>query len=292
MSENQERSPLSVRVAEIQEIFNSSVKNFNDKEFWEKMLKTTARFHRYSFQNKILILVQNPDATLCAGYNTWKKNGYQVRKGEKGIRILAPRTVNAKGKDGGEIVDEDGKPVTVTYFAPVSVFDVSQVEATEHAKPLSNLIDYKGDSASEDRGLFEALEYFITARGWSIEVKPLHPELGGYASHQDSKICINSTRSKLGQATTLAHEVAHALLHAEIDSAEYAHNLGSVRSLAETEAESVAYVVAYAWGLDVSDGSIPYVSHWSSQDAKILEASARGVQQAAHEILEAIMPAA
>ena len=130
----------------------------------------------------------------------------------------------------------------------------------------------------------------MSARGWTVEVMTLDAELGGYTVHEESKICINAARSPLGRATTLAHEVAHALLHADVSPVEYAHNLGGVRSLAETEAESVAFVVAQAWGLDATSFSIPYVSSWSEQDTKVLEAAAQGVHKAAHEILEAIMP--
>ena len=290
MSDRQERQPLSVKVAEIQEILNDAVKDFNNTEFWEGMLKATARFHRYSVNNKILIYMQNPEATLCAGYATWKKNGYHVRRGEKGIRILAPRTATAKDRNGEVILDEKGNPETVTFFVPAYVFDISQVEAGENAKPLPQLPDYEGDSATEDRGLYEALEGFMSARGWTVELMTLDAELGGYTVHEESKICVNAARSPLGRATTLAHEVAHALLHADMNPVEYAHNLGGVRSLAETEAESVAFVVAQAWGLDATSFSIPYVSSWSEQDTKVLEAAAQGVHKAAHEILEAIMP--
>ncbi len=54
------------------------------------LLKAMARFHRYSFHNVCLIVAQRPAATRVAGFHTWRSLGRFVRKGEKGIVILAP----------------------------------------------------------------------------------------------------------------------------------------------------------------------------------------------------------
>lgn len=48
------------------------------------------QFHRYSFFNIMLIARACLHATLVAGYQTWKSFGRYVKKGEKGIMILAP----------------------------------------------------------------------------------------------------------------------------------------------------------------------------------------------------------
>ena len=54
------------------------------------LLKTMARFHKYSWHNVCLIASQRPTATRVAGFQTWRTMGRFVRKGEKGIAILAP----------------------------------------------------------------------------------------------------------------------------------------------------------------------------------------------------------
>ena len=54
------------------------------------LLKTMARFHKYSWHNVCLIATQCPTATRVAGFQTWRTMGRFVRKGEKGIAIMAP----------------------------------------------------------------------------------------------------------------------------------------------------------------------------------------------------------
>lgn len=92
--------PLSATVKDLHQEFSESVKDLKETQEWEKMLEGASKFHHYSLRNMMLILRQNPEATQCAGYTTWKKLGYQVRKGEKGLKILAPRTLIEKDSQG------------------------------------------------------------------------------------------------------------------------------------------------------------------------------------------------
>jgi hypothetical protein len=57
---------------------------------WRRMLKVASKFHRYSFNNHLMIFLQRPDATVVAGFNRWKTLGRFVKKGEKGHRHLRP----------------------------------------------------------------------------------------------------------------------------------------------------------------------------------------------------------
>ncbi len=97
---------------------------------WQQWLSVAAKFHQYSFNNTMLIMLQRPEATLVAGYKTWQTSfGRQVNKGETGIRILAPVTkrIEKHTGDGAPVLDNDGNPVKVTALVglkPVSVFDV------------------------------------------------------------------------------------------------------------------------------------------------------------------------
>lgn len=102
---------LSATVKDLHQEFSESVKDLKETQEWEKMLEGASKFHHYSLRNMMLILRQNPEATQCAGYTTWKKLGYQVRKGEKGLKILAPRTLvekdsqgNPRRNDAGDII--------------------------------------------------------------------------------------------------------------------------------------------------------------------------------------------
>jgi antirestriction protein ArdC len=66
-----------------------------------------AWFHTYSFGNVLLILRQNPEATTVAGYRTWQTLGRQVRKGERGIQILAPVTYRPHQENERDRADSD-----------------------------------------------------------------------------------------------------------------------------------------------------------------------------------------
>ena len=80
----QKREELADKLAQ-------GVAALRDSEEFKRYLDVAARFHSYSFGNQILIGMQYPDASRVAGYKTWQGMGRQVRKGENGIRILAPR---------------------------------------------------------------------------------------------------------------------------------------------------------------------------------------------------------
>lgn len=56
-----------------------------------------SRFHKYSVNNTMLIYMQRPDATLVAGFNKWRDQFERnVKKGEKGIKIIAPTPFKKK----------------------------------------------------------------------------------------------------------------------------------------------------------------------------------------------------
>ena len=92
------------------------------------MLKVASKFHRYSFNNQLMIMLQRPDATHVAGFNKWKSLGRTVMRGEKGLAIFAPCAYRMK------IEDDDGNEKTFQQlrgFRVVHVFDISQTEGKE-----------------------------------------------------------------------------------------------------------------------------------------------------------------
>lgn len=85
--------------------------------------------NHYSERNALLIVMQRPSATEVHGYGDWQKLGRQVKKGAKGIRILAPAG-HAKVTDKVTGEEKDGR----AFFRLISVFDKSQTEAKENVK--------------------------------------------------------------------------------------------------------------------------------------------------------------
>jgi N-terminal domain of anti-restriction factor ArdC len=81
-------------------------------ELFRNYLKTSAAFWDYSWHNQMLIWTQRPTAKLVAGFNTWQKCARYVRKGEKGIAILAPMFFkdNKQTENGGEVTRTTAQP--------------------------------------------------------------------------------------------------------------------------------------------------------------------------------------
>lgn len=115
---------------------------------WEAWLRFAHSFHRYSFSNTLLIMVQRPDATVVSGYRSWLARGRQVRRGETAIRVLGPvtRRVDLTDPNGRPLLDENGKPRThlqVVGVKPVSVFDVLQNRRRAAAGPADTATAYR-----------------------------------------------------------------------------------------------------------------------------------------------------
>ena len=110
------------------------VQRLVDSGQWRAFLEFARSFHNYSLNNLLLILAQNPDATLVAGFRQWQAKGRQVRKGEKSIKILGYREKKTETAADDETSTEEGR--VVRYFPTVSVFDIAQTDPVEGAVPL------------------------------------------------------------------------------------------------------------------------------------------------------------
>ena len=161
-------------------------------------LDFAARFHHYSRANQFLIVHQRPDATRVASYKMWQELGYQVAKGETGIRILAPSIKKQKDEES----DEERR--VVTGFVAVSVFDVAQL--TPEKRPPEFFEPLEGDQ----QALCEAIVTAATADGFQVETE----ETGsaqGYSSGR--RIVTQEGLDSTSRALTLLHEWAHGVLH-------------------------------------------------------------------------------
>ena len=239
-------------------------------EQYQMYLQTMAKFHNYSFNNTLLIAMQRPDATFLAGYQTWQKKFHRhVKRGEKGIKIIAP--VPVKEKRQVEKIDEetqeivigiDGQPETETVerilprFRVTTVFDVSQTEG----EPLPTL------EVNELVGDVFIYEDFMKGLEEISPVPFQFQEIGsgakGYYSNAEKLVAIQTGMSQAQTMKTAVHETAHAIFH-DRDVMEE-NGITKDRMTKEVEAESVAYVVCNHFGLDTSDYSFNYVAGWSS----------------------------
>lgn len=257
------------------------VEQLRNSEAWTRFLEFAQAFHNYSLNNLLLILAQNPTATHVAGYRTWQKLGRQVRKGERGLRIFGGRdkTMTETDEDTGE-----EKAVRRTVFFPLSVFDISQTDLIdpEASDPAEISQRLTGD---EPLGILEAVTDYLTSQGWTVTHEAIPGEANGYTTIDGSRrVVIDENLSPAQAAKTALHEAAHVILHAEEDAGEYiAH-----RGIKETEAESVAYVVAGLLGLDTSAYSIGYIAGWSNCETDLIKETASKVLRAANTLADAI----
>jgi antirestriction protein ArdC len=228
------------------------------------LLKTMARFHRYSLHNVCLIVTQRPTASRVAGFHTWRTLGRFVRKGEKGIAILAPILKRRR-----EDTEEDESRVIVG-FRTAYVFDVEQTDGS----PLPQAAEATGDPGEHTAALKSA----IAAHGILLEYAA---DLGG-ALGLSCGGCIRvlTGLSPASEFSVLTHEYAHELLHRASDRPES-------RDTRELEAEAVAFVVGQAVGLDLADAARDYIQLYRG-DSSALTASLDRIQRTAASILKTI----
>ena len=245
-------------------------------EVLTEYLGAMAKFHTYSFGNIMLIARQKPSASNVAGVRTWNSLGRFVRRGEKGILILAPM-VGRKAKTLEETTAENGEgknPQAQLYgFRAVYVFDISQTEGKE----LPQLTEVKGEVG----GYRERLVKFVA--GQSIELRYSDKIGPAKGLSQGGKITLLSGMQPAEEFSVLAHEIGHEMLH------RGERRTLTTKSVRETEAEAVAFVVCQAIGLDTGTAFSDYIALWNG-DANLLRESLEAVQQTAAVILGGIAP--
>ena len=287
------KAAAEARKAEMEEItskLEKGVKDIFDGANYQQYLNFCAKLPRYSVNNQILIMMQKPDATMCQSFTNWKEVNRHVRKGEKGIRILAPapykmqkeqEKVDASGKT---ILDKDGEPVketvevTINAFKPVSTFDVSQTEGEPIPSPG---VDELTGSVEGYETLLAAIKEVVPV---PISFEQIDSGAKGFYHLEENRIVVQEGMSEAQTVKTLLHEASHQALH----SKEVMDSAGEKKSKnqKETEAESVAYVVCQHYGIDTSDYSFPYVATWSAdKEVPELKASLDTIRRTASELI-------
>ena len=283
------------RMKEITDRLEAGIQALFESEQYKAYLTAMSKFHNYSFNNTLLIAMQKPDASLVAGFGKWRDDFERhVKKGEKGIKILAPSPYRVKKQmekidpaTQKPVIGADGKPVTeereieIPAFRVVTVFDVSQTEGKEI--PDIAVSELTG-SVEQYQDFFAALE---KASPVPIAFENIEGGAHGYYHLEEKRIAIDEGMSELQTLKTAIHEIAHAKLHAidkDAPATEQADRPD--RRTREVQAESVAYAVCQHYGLDTSDYSFGYVAGWSSgRELSELKASLETIRKAANELI-------
>lgn len=271
--------------AALQEQLAEQVQQLVDSDHWRQFLKFTGSFHQYSLNNLLLIMKQNPDASRVAGYRQWLAKGRQVKRGEKSLSIYGYAI------DKRDVVDEATGETTVKerpWFPVRRVFDISQTELKPGAEDHSTVAH---ELVGEDLArIYDKVAAHLEQQGWVVRRRRIAGAVNGYTSANGSKVIVVDDRLSQAQAAkTILHEAAHAIMH--VQDPQWRDHLGGVehRSLAEVQAESVAYAVAHMAGLDTSDYSIGYVAGWADGDPDKIREAAAGVLRGIHELAPAVL---
>ena len=291
------------KLKEITASIEQGIQDLFQSDKYAEYLRTMSRFHSYSVRNTILIHMQRPDATVVAGFNAWK-NKFQrnVKKGEKGITILAPTPFKKKieekkldpvtkapmvDRNGNVIMEE--KEIEIPMFRPVKVFDVSQTEG----KPLPQL-------SSPLTGEVQNYEIFMEAlRRTSpvpIAINPIREEgVDGFLDLDARDITVKEGMGQMQTVRTTIHEIAHAVLHLK-EQNRLSATAGTEqetkpkdRNTKEVEAESVSYAVCQYFGLQTGEYSFGYIAGWSSEKSlPELKASLETIGRTANQLINDI----
>lgn len=299
-----EKPNIKEQLAEITARIEDGIKDLFQSDKYAQYLKTMSRFHNYSFNNTMLIFMQKPNATAVAGFKAWQEQfERQVKKGEKGIRIIAPSPYKKKisepkldpdtdlplrDKDGKIIYEET--VIRIPAYRPVSVFDVSQT----YGKPLPTI-------ASSLDGTVEHYEAFMEAVKRTspvpIDFKPLREGLDGFFDASAQSITLREGMSETQTVCAAIHEIGHAKLHnyekqkeeetSKDENAEPPKKKD--RRTEEVEAESVAFAVCAYFGIETGENSFGYIATWSqSKELTELKSSLDTIRQAASEIINGV----
>ena len=276
------------RLTVLHEQITAGVAALVETDRWRQMLQAAAKSHSYSLGNVLLIALQAPQASRVAGFRTWQGLGRHVRKGERGIAILAPcssrPTTPAAGSDStseqpqgelGGAVAPAGVGRQLRGFRVVHVFALDQTEGD----PLPDVVPVLL-TGQAPAGLWDELAGQVSGHGYTLE----RGDCAGANGWTDPARRVVRVRADVDDAQavkTLAHELGHLECGHVTDRPTYL----TCRGRCEVEAESVAYVVAASVGLDTAGYTFAYVAGWAGGDLGMVRPAVETVTTTARTIL-------
>jgi hypothetical protein len=245
-------------------------------EGWQRWVRvrSQAGLARLSLSNQLLVALARPEATFVAGFKSWLRLGYAVKKGERGVAIIAPLPVKERDRVSGEETGE-----TLVLFKTVFVWDRAQVapiEGVEQALLEPPCEPLSGDSHEH---LIAPMQAFAASLGFTVSFETIDGSAGGWCDPKAKRIVVDADAPANARLRTLIHETIHGL---GVGYGDYG------RERAEVIVDTATLLACSSVGLDVSGETVPYVAGWGedgaleavSQFAKTIDDLARRVENA------------
>lgn len=289
---NQGEATREINNEEIFERLEQGVKEVYNSDNYKNYLRFMSGFRGYSINNLLFLEFQcmkrNIVPQMFAGFSTWKKLGIRVKKGEKAFSVLAPiiKKVVVAQDDNLTPADESTDVSQSNQFVEKVVgfkvinrtFELSQTDGKDK---IPNIVpDLQGTVDKKDE-ILEALE---EVSGIKFQFENISSGAKGYYNRLENKIAIQNDMSDLQTIKTAIHETAHSLLHCDVEATK-----DMTRGQKEIQAESVAFVVSSALGLDTNEYSFPYIATWGcDKGVELLRENLEVIKTTSNKIIEAI----
>jgi N-terminal domain of anti-restriction factor ArdC len=170
------------------ERLNLAAEQLLSSDGWKRWVRvrSQAGLARLSISNQLLVALARPDATFVAGFNTWLRLGFAVRKGERAVAIIAPLPLKDRDRVTGQ---ETGD--TMVLFKTVFVFDRAQVDpiaGREQALLGLPCEPLTGDSHAH---LLAPVQAFAESLGFSVSFEAIPGETGGWCDPKARRIVVD-----------------------------------------------------------------------------------------------------
>lgn len=276
-------------VEELTRKMNENIKNFKkDPKEELELLKYISQFNNYSIKNISLIRSQRNGALGVASYKQFKEKGYQVQRGEKAIKILAPKFQDMfRYKEEGKIKTKPVSQATkeqkqeikegkykvikgkITNFIAVPVFDITQTDCPTEDYPVlypnkPENFNFKGTEKDLKR-FHQAVSDYAKSQNVKVNYDVVDGTAKGFYAPSLNEIVVDKHLNEKEQTKVLLHELAHAEMHNSKIMKDKAPELKTVNVL-EYQAEMTAYIVSSKFELDTEDYSTHYLSSWTKRE--------------------------
>lgn len=280
MAKYQKRSSEEIK-SEL-ECYNAKIidlsENFKrDPSIMAEFFQFEAQFYQYSARNQLLVFQQNKYASFVGSYKHFQDQGYQVQKGEHGMKIFVPVKASYFYRQGDnkatplkeatktekELINQGLIEVkSMTRFKLGSVFDIAQTNCPPENYPqLFNM----GEQSNDHNRVFHKLKDYCEDQGFPVEETGMRSiGLRGTFAPATKEIHLNEKLQDTQKLGTFLHEMAHAFLdHGFPDDYSLIH-----KHMHEFEADGLAVMLLTRFGLEITE---PMKDHLSSHYKAFLE---------------------